>query len=154
MWGNIGSLCGICFLVTLPMGWTGSVPIFHDNVTYILQEEVPHWMVPYINDVPVKGPASRYMQVDRTYETIPENLCIRRFIWEHFQNLNRVIQRMKYSGGTFSGHKLQLCVEKFWVIDHCCTFEGRIPDEMRVLVIENWGQCHSLSEVQVFLGTV
>ena len=31
---------GALRLVTLPMGWTGSVLIFHDNVMYILQEEV------------------------------------------------------------------------------------------------------------------
>lgn len=28
------------FLVTLPMGWTNSVPIFHDDVTHILQAEI------------------------------------------------------------------------------------------------------------------
>ena len=45
-------------LVTLPMGWTNSVPIFHDDVTYILQPEVPHLTISYIDDVPVKGPVS------------------------------------------------------------------------------------------------
>jgi hypothetical protein len=40
-------------LVTLPMGWTNSVPIFHDDVTYILQPEIPHTTIPYIDDVPV-----------------------------------------------------------------------------------------------------
>ena len=51
-------------LVTLPMGWMGSVPIFHNNVTYILQQEIPHLTIPYIDDVPVKGPASRYLLGD------------------------------------------------------------------------------------------
>ena len=45
---------GALRLVTLPMGWTGSVPIFHDDVTYILQQEIPHLTIPYIDDVPVK----------------------------------------------------------------------------------------------------
>jgi hypothetical protein len=39
-------------LVTLPMGWTNSIPIFHDNVTFILQAEIPHVTIPYIDDVP------------------------------------------------------------------------------------------------------
>ena len=43
-------------LVTLPMGWTNSVPISHDDVTYILQPEIPDVTIPYIDDVPVKGP--------------------------------------------------------------------------------------------------
>ena len=75
-------------LVSLPMGWTNSVPVFHDDVTYILQPEIPDHTVPYIDDVPVKGPATRYIQADGLYETIPDNPHIRRFVWEHFQTLN------------------------------------------------------------------
>jgi len=47
---------GAMHLVTLPMGWTNSVPIFHDDVTYILQQEIPHTTIPYIDDVPIRGP--------------------------------------------------------------------------------------------------
>ena len=43
---------GALRLVTLPMGWTNSVPIFHDDVTHILQEEIPEYTIPYIDDVP------------------------------------------------------------------------------------------------------
>src|ERR1700730_12705795 len=141
-------------LVSLPMGWTNSVPIFHDDVTFILQDEIPHVTVPYIDDVPVKGPATRYIQADGTYETIPENPGIRRFVWEHFQNLNRIVQRMKYCGGTFSGYKLFLCVEEIIVLGHRCTYEGRKPEKSKVAVIQNWGPCNTLSEVRAFLGTV
>ena len=48
-------------LVTLLMGWTGSVSIFHNDITYILQPEIPHLTIPYIDDVPVKGPALKYL---------------------------------------------------------------------------------------------
>jgi hypothetical protein len=65
-------------LVTLPMGWTNSVPIFHDTVTFILQPEIPDWTVPYIDDVAVKGPLTRYEQPDGSFETIPSNPGIRR----------------------------------------------------------------------------
>ena len=91
------------------MGWTNLVPIFHDNVTYILQPEIPDVTVPFIDDVPIRGLVSKYRNGDRTYETIPENAGIRCFVWEHFQNLNRVVQRMKYCRGTFSGPKTTLC---------------------------------------------
>ena len=47
---------GAMRLTTLPMGWTNSVPIFHGDVTYILQPEIPHVTQPYIDDVPVRGP--------------------------------------------------------------------------------------------------
>lgn len=40
------TLFGAMRLTTLPMGWTNSVPIFHDDVTYILQDEMPDYMLP------------------------------------------------------------------------------------------------------------
>lgn len=60
-------------LVTLPMGWTNLVPIFHDDMTYILQDKIPHWMIPFIDDVPVKGPPSKYRLSDGSFETIAAN---------------------------------------------------------------------------------
>ena len=94
---------GALRLTTLPMGWTNSVPICHDDVTYILQPEIPHVTQLYIDNVPVKGPLARYIQDDGEPETIPENPGIWQFVWEHFQDLNHIVQWMKYSGGTFSG---------------------------------------------------
>ncbi len=40
-------------------------------------------------------------------------------------NVNRIVQRMKYSGGTFSGYKSLLCAAEIVVVGHLCTFEGR-----------------------------
>jgi hypothetical protein len=141
-------------LTTLPMGWTNSVPIFHDDVTYILQPEIPHVTQPYIDDVPVRGPASRYILPTGEPETIPENPGIRRFVWEHFQDLNRVVQRMKYCGGTFSGFKSFLCASEITVLGHRCTIDGRLPEQSRIDKIINWGPCQNLSDVRSFLGTI
>jgi hypothetical protein len=145
---------GAMRLTTLPMGWTNSVPIFHDDVCFILQEEIPHVTIPYIDDVPVRGPASRYIQENGEPETIPGNPGIRRFVWEHFQDLNRIIQRMKYSGGTFSGYKTILCAEEITVLGHRCTINGRLPDQSRVEKIVNWGPCKDLTDVRAFVGTI
>lgn len=145
---------GALRLVGLPMGWTNSVPIFHDNVIYILQPKIPEWTIPYIDDVPVKGPALHYQVTDGTYKTIPENPGMQCFVWEHFGNLNRIVQCMKFCGGTFSGKKLTLCAAEITVIGHVCTYNGHIPDPTRVQAIVNWGPCHNLSEVHTFLGTI
>ena len=145
---------GAMRLTTLPMGWTNSVPIFHDDVTHILQPEIPHVTQPYIDDVPVKGPATMYIQDNGEPETIPENPGIRRFVWEHFQDLNRVVQRMKYSGGTFSGYKSILCAPEITVLGHRCTAEGRLPDQGRLAKIVNWGPCKDLTDVRAFVGTI
>src|SRR5713226_4601894 len=145
---------GALRLVTLPMGWTNFVPIFHDDVTYILQPEIPHTTIPYIDDVPIRGPATRYLLADGSFETHPDNSGLRRVVWEHFQGLNRVVQRMKYSGGTFSGYKATLCAEEIMVVGHRCTVEGRLREEDRVSKVVNWGPCSDLSDVQAFLGTI
>ena len=145
---------GALRLTTLPMGWTNSVPIFHDDVTHILQSEIPHVTQPYIDDVPVRGPASRYILPDGEPETIRENIGIRRFVWEHFQDLNRVVQRMKHSGGTFSGYKSFLCASEITVLGHRCTINGRLPEQSRVDKVINWGPCRDLSDVRAFLGTI
>jgi hypothetical protein len=137
---------GALWLVTLPMGWTNSVPIFHDDVTFILQAEIPHVTIPYIDNVPIKDPTTMYQKVNDSYK------C--RFVWEHFENLNRVVQRMKYCGGTFSSPKLYLCVPGIFVLGHRCTPEGQLPDKLRVSTIWKWGPCQYLSEVHAFLGTV
>src|ERR1700743_3457785 len=145
---------GALRLVKLPQGWTNSVPIFHDDVTYILRDEVPHVTMPYIDDVPIRGPGSRYQSKDGTFETLSENPGIRRFIWEHFQNVNRVVQRIKYSGGTFSGAKSIVCANEFHVVGHVCSYEGRKPDTDRIGVILRWGPLKDVSGVRQFLGSV
>ncbi|KAF8829978.1 hypothetical protein HHX47_DHR2000155 [Lentinula edodes] len=144
---------GALRLTTLPMGWTNSVPIFHDDVTYMLREEIPHVTRPYIDDVPIKGPPTRYETKDGSYEVIPENSGIRRFVWEHMQNVNRVIQRVKYCGGTFSGHKAVVCASEFKVVGYRCTYEGRVVDPDLMGVIDRWGPCKNIGDVRSFLGT-
>jgi len=145
---------GMLQLVTLPMGWTNSVPIFHDDVTHILQPEILTYTVPYIDDVPIKGPASDYRYPNGTFETIAENPGVHHFVWEHLNNVNHIVQCMKYNGGMFSGFKAVLCTTDFSVISHRCTLHGRIPDESHVIKLANWGPCCDLSDVRAFLGTV
>jgi hypothetical protein len=136
------------------MGWTNSVPIFHDDVMHILRPEIPHVTIPYIDNVPVKGPASRYILPNDEFETIPENLGIRRFVWEHFQGMNHVVQCMKYCSGTFSGYKSIICMPEITVLRHRCTFKGHLPNQSRVAIISNWGNCKDLSDDHSFLGTI
>ena len=145
---------GALRIVKLPMGWTNSVPIFHDDVTFILRDEIPHVTIPYIDDVPIRGPGSKYLKKDGSYETIPENKGIRRFVWEHFENMNRIVQRLKYSGATISGHKALLCKGEFQVVGHVVSYEGRKPSTDRVGVILRWGPLENVTGVRQFLGTV
>jgi hypothetical protein len=136
------------------MGWTNSVLIFHDDVKFILQAEIPHTTIPYIDDVPIHGPATQYVRQDGSYETHPSNPGICQFIWEYFQGLNGVIQHMKYCHGMFSGYKATLCAKEITVVRHQCTIKGRLPDTSRIAKVTNWGPCNNLSDVCAFLGTI
>ena len=144
---------GALRLVTLPMGWTNSVPIFHDDVTYILADEIPEHTVPYIDDVPIRGPATRYELPGGGYETLKENANIRRFVWEHMNTVNRILQRMKYAGGTFSGPKTTICADHITIVGFDCSYQGRKPTADAIGVILRWGACKDATEVRSFLGT-
>ena len=142
------------WLTTLPMGWTNSVPIFHEDITKILQPEIPHVTQPYIDNVPVRGPVSWYIKEDGEAETIPENPGIQWFIWEHLQDVNHMVQWMKYCGGTFSGYKSKLCTPEIVVTGHRCTFEGQLPEQDCIIKITSWGPCEDLTDVCAFVGTI
>ncbi|KAF9440996.1 hypothetical protein P691DRAFT_637774, partial [Macrolepiota fuliginosa MF-IS2] len=121
-------------------------------VTYILQEEIPEFTMPYIDDVPIRGPATRYEQKDGSYEVISENLGIRRFVWEHMQMVNRVLERMKYAGGTFSGPKTIVCADHITLVGFDCSYQGRRPTADTIGSILCWGDCESPTDIWSFLG--
>jgi hypothetical protein len=102
----LGTLCLTC----VPMGWSNYVPIFHGNVPYTLQDEMPDITIPFLDDAPIKEPLTHYELPNSSYKTHPNNPGIRRFIWEHFQSLNGIVQHIKYVGCTWSGPKAFLCI--------------------------------------------
>ena len=78
-------------LTCLPQGWTNVVAIFHEDVTFILESEIPHVTWPFVDDCSIKGPASRFETEDRGYEAIPENPGICKFIWQHLNDIHRIL---------------------------------------------------------------
>lgn len=159
-------------LTKIPMGATNSMQIMQGDLTFILQAEMPHICNPFIDDIPVIGPPTRYECSEsdpfarltprlsplgfpddpQHYETIPTNPGIRRFIWEHANNLHRVMQRLQHAGATVSAKKLQVCGPDGIVVGHKCTYHGREPSDSTIQKIRDWPACTSLSELRGFLG--
>ena len=139
-------------LTKLQMGYTNTVQIFHGDVCWILQEEISDVTVPFIDDCPAKGPKSCYERPDGSYETIPENPGIRRFIFEHLTNMNCVLQRLKHAGATVSAKKFVLAAPSIVVVGHKVSYEGCIPDKPKVQKVQDWPYCTNVTEVQGFLG--
>ena len=138
---------------TLPQGSTNAVAIFHGDVTFILEPEIPNIAKPFLDDTVVMGPRSRYETLGGGYETIPNNTGIRRFIWEHLNDVHRVMHRLGHAGSTISAKKIFLAVPEVIVLGHKCTYEGHIPDESKVTKVRTWLPCKTVSDVRAFLGT-
>ncbi|GBE78906.1 Retrovirus-related Pol polyprotein from transposon 412 [Sparassis crispa] len=146
------SLVGTLRLTVLPQGWTGLPPIFQGDVVWILQDEVE--VAPnFQDDINVLGKKTRYELNGGEYEVILENPKIQHFVWEHAQDLNRVLHRLKHAGATVSGKKLFPDREEVIAVGQCCNYEGRAPDNLKVAKIVKWPACTTKSEVRGFLGT-
>jgi hypothetical protein len=140
-------------LTTLPQGHTNAVQVYQGNTAFILQHEIPEYMSPFIDDVPVKSVQTRYQHEDGTYETIPDNPGIRCFIWEHCIMINHILQHLENVGATISASKFVLAVPTATIVGHKCTFEGCMPEESKVQKIRDWPEPTNHTQVRRFLGT-
>ncbi|TDL26452.1 hypothetical protein BD410DRAFT_701303, partial [Rickenella mellea] len=122
-------------------------------ITFILQPEIPHVTIPFYDDIPLKGPATRYELPDGTFEVLAENPGVRRFVYEHLVDLNRVLHRVGHSGATINVYKLQICVTEVNIVGTICTYEGLSPDPKKIDKIITWPTPECSTEVRGFLGT-
>jgi len=150
---TFGTPLGPHRLTTLPQGHANAVQVYQGDTAFILQHEIPEYMSPFIDDVPVKSVQTRYQREDGTYETIPDNPGIRRFIWEHCIMINCILQRLENVGMTVSTSKFVLAAPTATIVGHKCTFEGRVPEESKVQKIHNWPEPTNHTQVRGFLGT-
>src|SRR5882724_697539 len=121
-------------LTTLPMGAMNSVQILQGDISFIIQEEMPNIAAAFMDDVNIRGPPTCY-KTDSSgwyastafidpppqsapipcalssdgnhFEVIPKNTGIRRFAWEHLNDINHVLQHVKV-GGMFLGWKMDI----------------------------------------------
>jgi hypothetical protein len=149
---TIQSPIGALRLTCLPQGWTNAVAIFHEDVSFILEPEIPHVAWPFVDDCSIKGPATRFETEDGGYEVIPENPGIRKFIWQHLNDVHQILHRLGCSGATVSAKKLFVAVPEVIILGHKCNYEGRVPDDSKIARVRDWPPCKKLSDVQGFLG--
>ena len=149
---TFNSFMGPYRLTTGPMGYTNVVQIYQADICFILQEEIPHHTIPFIDNVAIKTLLTWYILPDSYYETIPKNPGIQWFIWEHLQVINHILQRFENVGITVSAKKFAFAVPEVTIVGHKCTWEGRIPHEKKVQKICDWPECQNLTQVHGFLG--
>ena len=131
-----------------------SLTVFHANTNFTCILTLFSWNTETIPSSAVRGLASRYILEDSSFEMIPENPGIRRFVMEHLINMNRIVQHIKYCSATFSGHKSILCAGEIMVVSHLCSYEGWMPITERIKIISDWAPCIDQSQLRAFMGTV
>jgi len=74
-------------------------------------------------------------------------------MFEHLENVDRILQRMKHAGGTFSGPKTTICSDHIIIVGFECLYEGRKPTNNVIGKILCWGPCEDTTDIRAFLGT-
>jgi len=143
---------GLLRLTSLPMGYTNSPAEFQNCMAFLLHDEIPDVANIFIDDLPIKGPVSQYLDKEGKPEVVKENPGIRRFIWEHAQDVHRVMHRVGCAGATFAAGKSQICRQEVIILGQKCTPEGRLPEDSKVIKIINWPPLRTPKEVRGFLG--
>ena len=118
---------GLLRMTTLPQGATNSVAQFVRIVTKILEDLIPNVCLPFLDDIGIKGPLSRYDDK----ETLPG---IRQFVIEHIQGIDKALVRLERAGCTI-GPKLQFCMDGIKLVGFVCRAEGRSLDNAKVIKI-------------------
>lgn len=143
---------GLLRITGMPQGFTNSPAEFQRCMSFVLQDEIPHKANIFIDDLPIKGPETQYLDEEGNPETLSENKGVRRFIWEHAQDVHRIMHRIKHCGAAFSAKKIQLCRPEVVIVGHKCTPAGRVPEDSKVSKILNWPVLKNVKDVRGFLG--
>ena len=140
-------------LTTLPMGHTNAVQIYQADMSFILQDEIPHHTMPFINDLSVKSEIFGYQRPNSSYETILENPGIRLFIWKHLTVVHKILQCLQNVNAIVSAKKFILVTPDTTIVSHKCTSKDQVLYETKIQKIRDWPECENLTQVRGFLGT-
>ena len=105
-----------------------------------------------MDDCSIKGPATRYETDNGGYKMIPANDQVHRFVWEHLNDVHRILHRLRCTSATVSTKKLFIAVPEVVILGHKCNYDGCIPNNSKIAKVRDWPNCKSLSDVCTFLG--
>ena len=134
-------------LTRLPQGFTNSVAVYQRMMTFIMAPEIPRTFNVFIDDGGIKGSKDYYDNA-----TIDGNSGIRRFIWEHAVNLERILFRLEEAGLTVSGVKMSVAVPSLGLVGTNVSYEGRKIQSSKLNKIARYPRPTDVSELRGFLG--
>ncbi|GBG76442.1 hypothetical protein CBR_g22190 [Chara braunii] len=129
------------------MGFTNAVAEAQRRMLAVAGDMFSEKCEPYIDDNPVKG--ARYK--DET-EVEPG---VRKFVWDHLQDVKDLLQRFLVYNITASGPKSILAVLEVTILGFRCGAYRRRPDPAKTDKISQWPTpLRTTTEVRTFLGVV
>ncbi|GBG59949.1 hypothetical protein CBR_g282 [Chara braunii] len=127
-----------------PMGFTNAVAEAQRRMLAVAGHMLPEKCEPYN---PIKGAQEK----DET-EVQPG---IRRFVWDHLQDIKDLLRRFLVYNITASGPKSILAVPEVIILGFRCGAYGRKPDPAKTDKISQWSTpLRTTTEVRAFLGVV
>jgi hypothetical protein len=132
---------------TMAHGYTNAMQQFSLRTAHALKPIMPEIANPFVDDCGVKGPPTRYDNV-----SIPQNVNIRRFVWEYAQNLDDFLGTLIMAGITASGAKTTLAAFDLHIVGSVVSYEGWKISPSLVQCILDWPIPASVTEVRSFLG--
>jgi hypothetical protein len=114
----------------------------------ILMDHISHNARPFLDDVGIKGPKTRYNN-----EVIHDREGdMRRFVVEHIATLDKVLCDMERAGLTVYGSKLQFLCIQMKIVSYVTDARSRHPDAARIQKLADWPAPKSIKDVRVMLG--
>ncbi|GBG88961.1 hypothetical protein CBR_g48571 [Chara braunii] len=130
-----------------PMGFTNAVEEAQRRMLVVAGDMFPEKCESYIDDNPLKGARDK----DET-EVEPG---LRKFVWDHLQDIKDLLQRFLVYNITASRPKSILAVPKVTILGFRCGAYGRRPDSAKTDKISQWSTpLRPTTEVRAFLGVV
>ncbi|GBG84189.1 hypothetical protein CBR_g38160 [Chara braunii] len=137
---------GLIHMNVAPQGWTNAVAMVQRAMIRAMQSISPHITQPHIDDLAVKGPA-----IKESDEVLPG---VRRFVWKHIQDLDKVTSLLEEHNLTTSGTISRYCMGEATILGFICSEKGRRPDVKKTDKIIEWlVPFHSITDVRSFLGS-
>ncbi|GBG73226.1 hypothetical protein CBR_g12943 [Chara braunii] len=121
---------GLIHMNVAPQGWTNAVAMVQRHTVRAIQTVSPHITQPYIDDLAVKGPKEREED-----EVLPG---VRRFVWKHIQDIDKVLGLLEEHNLTASGPKSKHCMREATILGFVCNEKGRRPDVKKTDKILEW----------------
>ncbi len=138
---------GLYRLTRLAVGATNLVAIFQRLITTILRDKILDTCLPFIDDIGIRGPVSNYND-----ERLPDNPIIRRWVFEHAINAERVLFRVEEAGLTVNGDKLIIAAPEVTIVGTTVSKEGKQAQESQLKKILNWPAPKTAFELRGFYG--